>query len=357
MHGEYLDSGDQRVTTDCHFTKKHWTVFHKQVTQQGVAWYLSAYVAAYDRDDDDPTSPIGRWLLRANQILWHLSTIHVNNKFAKRQHDCRYVLVDYFGLGLRDRVDIFTGDFNQSAGFLAECVGNAVKLFESENHFRPGSIQWSIPGQLSEIRTVFINWPVEGEERHMWTKEQLYFSTLQVTDFGLTTTDKDAHSPQLFLMTKSKEGKAPLGQASGHAQRAALHISSQEGLEHDRNRRKTKRQLRRQNAAAVKAGFVRPTRLSVASSSQSASASASASVAGMAPGMSSGVSASPVVVAATSDTSDYELYTHRGPQHFPGIRPNPKAVSNAWLTERGWAPVPVRSRYLFPGLGGIWAEM
>ena len=83
MHGEYLDSGDQRVTTDCHFTKKHWTVFHKQVTQQGVAWYLSAYVAAYDRDDDDPTSPIGRWLLRANQILWHLSTIHVNNNFAK----------------------------------------------------------------------------------------------------------------------------------------------------------------------------------------------------------------------------------------------------------------------------------
>ena len=54
------------------------------------------------------------------------------NKHAdKRKEDCRYNVADYIGLGLRDRVDIFTGDWNLAKEFLAECVGNTVAVSDS----------------------------------------------------------------------------------------------------------------------------------------------------------------------------------------------------------------------------------
>ena len=89
--------------------------YQKGVQRQGAAWYLSCYIASDDRDDDDLEDPQGHWLLRGNQRLWHVSTIHVDHYHAReRNHDCRYTVADYISLGLRDGVDIFTGDWNQA---------------------------------------------------------------------------------------------------------------------------------------------------------------------------------------------------------------------------------------------------
>ena len=139
----------------------------------------------------------GRWLMRAGQDMWRVLGVHVNNDHAnKRREDCRKTMADLTGLALRDKVDIMTGDFNQAGGYLEECVFHAVKYHERQYGLEPGTIQWKIPGETCEIRTVFFNWPVDGVEHEMFVKEQTVFRELSVQDFGLKVTDTDAHVPQ-----------------------------------------------------------------------------------------------------------------------------------------------------------------
>ena len=58
-------------------------------------------------------------------------------------------------LGLRDKVDIMTGDWNQSGGYLEACCFYAVQLYEERNKLEAGSIAWQIPCKVCEIRTIF----------------------------------------------------------------------------------------------------------------------------------------------------------------------------------------------------------
>ena len=72
-------------------------------------------------DDDFPDEPPlqiqGRWLRRAGQKIWRCVSVHMNNAHAnkKREH-ARITLADLIGLALRERADLFAGDFNQAGG-------------------------------------------------------------------------------------------------------------------------------------------------------------------------------------------------------------------------------------------------
>ena len=121
----------------------------------------------------------------------------MNNDYAnKTRGDCRKLLADLLGLALRDEVDIITGDWNQAGDYLEECMFNAVKYHEKENEMEEGTIQWKIPGIKCEIRTIFINWPMDGVQCDMLVKEHTMFRDLCITDFGLNPTDQDSHVPQ-----------------------------------------------------------------------------------------------------------------------------------------------------------------
>ena len=78
------------------------------------------------------------------------------------------------------------------------------------NNLPPGTVQWALPGPECEIRTVIFNWPIEGEQYHMWYREQRTFRDLSVQDFGLRATDTDAHVPQFLILTKSKKKEQPV---------------------------------------------------------------------------------------------------------------------------------------------------
>ena len=110
--------------------------------------------------------------MRAGQEMWRIMGVHVNNDHAnKRRADCRTTCGGLIMLGLRDRVDIITGDFNQAGGYLEECCFYAVQLYEERNNMPAGTIAWQIPGKTCEIRTIFFNWPVKGVEHRMCVKE------------------------------------------------------------------------------------------------------------------------------------------------------------------------------------------
>ena len=57
---------------------------------------------------------------------------HVN----KKRGDGRVTTADLIGLGLRDKLDIMTGDWNQAGGYLEECCYHAVKFYEKKIIFQ-----------------------------------------------------------------------------------------------------------------------------------------------------------------------------------------------------------------------------
>ena len=128
----------------------------------------------------------------------------------------------------------------------------------------------AILGPVTEVRTVFINWPVEGELRHMWTKQQLHFNNLTLADYGLGPTDGDAHKPHFFLVAKSAatEGTTAM-QADKRTTRSTLHARSEIGRRRDAQRKKLRMKQKRKDSALV---IGRP---SMSSSAAAASASSS----------------------------------------------------------------------------------
>ena len=82
-------------------------------------------------DDESPPDVRGRWLLRAGRAMWPVLGVPIINNHANtRRSHCRITVSDLFGLALRDRVDIISGDWNQSGHYLGERMYNAVKFYE-----------------------------------------------------------------------------------------------------------------------------------------------------------------------------------------------------------------------------------
>ena len=172
--------------------------------------------------------------------------VHVNNKHANlRREDCRYTCGDLIMLALRDHQDIITGDWNQAGNYLEECCYHAVRTYESRNNMPHGTIAWLIPGTTCEIRTIFFNWPVKGKPYHMAVKEMTNFTKYSAEDFGLSSTDTDAHVPQFFMLRKW-----PADEPTDSRQ---FHPRSVEGAAKDKARQKAKKQRSRQMKAAAKA--------------------------------------------------------------------------------------------------------
>ena len=172
--------------------------------------------------------------------------VHVNNKHANlRREDCRYTCGDLIMLALRDHQDITTGDWNQAGNYLEECCYHAVRTFESRNNMPHGTIAWLIPGTVCEIRTIFFNWPVKGKLHHMAVKEITNFTKYSTEEFGLSSTDTDAHVPQFFMLRKW-----PADEPTDSRQ---FHPRSAEGAAKDKARQKVKKQRSRQMKAAAKA--------------------------------------------------------------------------------------------------------
>ena len=67
-----------------------------------------------------------------------------------------------------------------------------------------GAVKWTISEPTSEYRTIFFNRPVAGQERRMWTKEQMHFNPLFAEDTKLRSPEDMIYSPQSFFMTKPK---------------------------------------------------------------------------------------------------------------------------------------------------------
>ena len=172
--------------------------------------------------------------------------VHVNNKHANlRREDCRYTCGDLIMLALRDRQDFITGYWNQAGNYLEECCYHAVRTYESRNNMPHGTIAWLIPGTVCEIRTIFFNWPVKGKPYHMAVKEMTNFTKYSTEDFGLSSTDTDAHVPQFFMLRKW-----PADEPTDSRQ---FHPRSAEGAAKDKARQKVKKQRSRQMKAAAKA--------------------------------------------------------------------------------------------------------
>ena len=77
---------------------------------------------------------------------------------------------------------------------------------------------------MSEVRTVFINWPIDGVEHDMLVKEQSSFTNLQVDDFGLEQQPPNANVPQFFMVTKLPK------QSTAASSSAAAASSAEPGL-------------------------------------------------------------------------------------------------------------------------------
>ena len=86
-------------------------------------------------------------------------TVHLNNDHVnKRRQDGRTTVADLVGLALRDKVDIVTGDWNQAGWYLEESTYWSVRAYEQRLGLEPGTVQWAIPGETFEIRTIFFKW-------------------------------------------------------------------------------------------------------------------------------------------------------------------------------------------------------
>ena len=96
-----------------------------------------------------------------------------------------------------------------------------------------GAIAWLIPGTVCEIRTIFFNWPVKGKPDRMAVKEMTNFTKYSAEDFGLSSTDTDAHVPQFFMLKKW-----PADEPTGSRQ---FHPRSADGAAKDRARQKAKK--------------------------------------------------------------------------------------------------------------------
>ena len=121
---------------------------------------VESITAHADDDFPEPSTPriTGRWVKRAKQKIWRVMSVHVNNEHANRRRAyCRLSLADLFGLALRDRTDIVSGDFNQVGQYLEECVYWAVRCHEEEHVLPRTTISWAIPDPVCEIRTVLFN--------------------------------------------------------------------------------------------------------------------------------------------------------------------------------------------------------
>ena len=78
--------------------------------------------------------------------MWRVCCVHVSSTHAKRPEACRETQRDFFGLMLRDRVDIISGDFNQGFRLLGEALTNVVRL----HHSRGGpEVRWAMSAMIS----------------------------------------------------------------------------------------------------------------------------------------------------------------------------------------------------------------
>ena len=83
--------------------------------------------------------------------MWWVCTVHICNIHAKKRLAARQTLTDFFLLMMRDRVDIVSGDFNQSYHILGEVLKEVSKIFEKQPDGEKEV--WTIPGQQEESRT------------------------------------------------------------------------------------------------------------------------------------------------------------------------------------------------------------
>ena len=145
----------------------------------------------------------GRWLKRGGQENWRVMGVHVDNKHADlRQEDCRYTCGDLITLGLRDRTDIITGNWNQASNYLEECCYYAVRTYESNNNMSPGTIAWFISDPICENRTIFFNWPVKGRPYHMAIKEITTFINHSTEDFWSIVHSHKGSCSAIFMLRK-----------------------------------------------------------------------------------------------------------------------------------------------------------
>ena len=136
--------------------------------------------------------------------------MHVDHDHAKKQEDCRQTLANFFLLMLRDKVDVVSGDFNQSYHFIGEVLTEVVKIYEKKEKTH---VIWAMPGQIDEIRTIMFNWPTETDPTfsgqtemfEMMVKDVKKLSGFTVEQFGLKSTDQDSHIPSLFIVRKSRK--------------------------------------------------------------------------------------------------------------------------------------------------------
>ena len=194
-------------------------------------WHLVADVAAFDGD----LIPLNR----GGQFMWRVCTVHMDCRHAHKKEGLRASLTDFFMLMMRDRVDVVTGDFNQSHGVLGEILTETVKMFESAHGQK---VHWRIPGQETEIRSIMFNWPVHTDCEFLGPEEQLEmqikdtkkFDEYDAVDFGLKYTDADSHNPSLFIIRKSIK--------LSHMDK---HQRSSEGKKRDAERRRKSGRTRR----------------------------------------------------------------------------------------------------------------
>ena len=135
--------------------------------------------------------------------MWRIMSVHCNNTHVnERRWDGRITVADLIGLGLRDKVDIMTGDWNQAGWYLEECTYWTVRYYEQKHGLTPGSVKWAIPGATFEIRTIFFNWSREGTDFDMFVNDMANFRNLANEDYGLRPNDCDTHLPQFFMVRK-----------------------------------------------------------------------------------------------------------------------------------------------------------
>ena len=173
--------------------------------------------------------------------MWRIASAHLNNDHAKKQQVGRQTLCDYFGLTLRDRVDVITGDWNEAYRYIGEALTHAVKLHERQTG---ESLQWILTPSTGEIRSIIVNWPThtmssfKGPMEHleMTIKPIDRWSQYSASDFGLRERDSDSHTPYLYLLRK----------AAAVGRRADRHVRSEAGKQKDAEKRK---QRKRENRA------------------------------------------------------------------------------------------------------------
>ena len=224
----------------------------------------------------------GRWVKRAGQEKWRVCSVHLHHEHAnKRREHGRETAADIITLALREKCDAVSGDWNQAGGYLEEVVGECVRLYERQNNLAPNTVIWQIPGDPIEIRTVFFNWPINGITYIMDVKEQTICRELSQQYFGLEETDGDAHVPQFYMVSKTipkvKPTTAPEPATTSKSASSTpqstpmstprstdtddpqstrrLHISSAQGQEREKKRRKDKNREKQQKLAYERDGY------------------------------------------------------------------------------------------------------